>query len=170
MADQVEAKAEATKDVYELAYAVSARVQIINVVLAECKAARSGDLDLDSTTLKNTTLVSGLSHAQSAESKEIHVMVSFLLKGTQGSENEEKVPLSIMASFVLLYSISSFDGLADDHIKAFAQTNGLFNAWPYWREFVQSTTCRMGLTKPVVIPVFRLGQSIHVEQPSDNTP
>ncbi len=37
----------------------------------------------------------------------------------------------------------------------FASLNGVFNAWPYFREFLQSATTRMGLPQ-FVLPVFRI--------------
>lgn len=40
-------------------------------------------------------------------------------------------------------------------LEAFANLNGVFNAWPYFREFLQSATTRMGLP-PFVLPVFRV--------------
>lgn len=41
--------------------------------------------------------------------------------------------------------------------QAFADLNGVFNAWPYFREFVQSATVRMGLPA-FVVPVLRLNR------------
>ena len=55
--------------------------------------------------------------------------------------------------------MKSFEGINDEHLHAFSATNGVFNAWPYWREFVQNTTARMGLPTPVIVPVFRLGEN-----------
>ena len=166
MPDSTEVKAK--QDIYELAYVVSERVQIDNVVLAHCEATRSGHLI--SSRLKTSTVVSGIGQANYPESKQVHVMVSFVLKGNQSDEIDSEEPLNIKASFMLIYSISSLDGIDDEHLRAFAATNGVFNAWPYWREFVQSTTCRMGLVKPVIVPVFRLGQTMRAEQSSEHTP
>lgn len=42
------------------------------------------------------------------------------------------------------------EGLLDE----FAKVNGVFNAWPYWREFVQNTLVRMGLP-PLALPLYR---------------
>jgi hypothetical protein len=49
------------------------------------------------------------------------------------------------------------DGLdfAPEELAAFARLNGVFNAWPYFREFLQSATTRMGLPQ-FVLPVFRV--------------
>jgi len=43
-------------------------------------------------------------------------------------------------------------------VRHFAETNGLYNAWPYWREFVQNTAARMSLPG-LTVPVLRLGRS-----------
>lgn len=43
------------------------------------------------------------------------------------------------------------EGLLDE----FAKLNGVFNAWPYWREFVQNTLVRMGLP-PLALPLYRV--------------
>jgi hypothetical protein len=40
-----------------------------------------------------------------------------------------------------------------EDVRAFAEYNSTFNAWPYWREFVQSMCARMGLPQ-VVVPVL----------------
>lgn len=42
-----------------------------------------------------------------------------------------------------------------DELEPFANLNGVFNAWPYFREFLQNATTRMGLP-PFVLPVFRV--------------
>jgi hypothetical protein len=156
--------ATVAKELYELAYSVSDRVELHNVILADCHAMRAPDLSSTSGSMRGTTVVSGISHAKSTELKQIHIMVSFVFY--QGTDDEKIGPLSIKASFVLFYSVSSFDGIDDERIEAFGQINGVFNAWPYWREFVQNTTSRMGLAKPIVIPVFRLGA---VEQTAEHT-
>jgi preprotein translocase subunit SecB len=45
--------------------------------------------------------------------------------------------------------------LRPDELQPFANLNGVFNAWPYFREFIQNATTRMGLP-PFVLPVFRV--------------
>jgi hypothetical protein len=54
----------------------------------------------------------------------------------------------IEAEFMLAYTLPSKP--SDSDATAFAQQNVPFNAWPYWRELVQSTVVRMGLPAPVV--------------------
>jgi preprotein translocase subunit SecB len=60
---------------------------------------------------------------------------------------------------LLLYNIKSFEGLDEKAFMSFAELNGTYNAWPYWREFVQNITNRMQLPT-LTIPVFRIQSSI----------
>lgn len=61
--------------------------------------------------------------------------------------------LEITAVFALVYALSK--PISDDDARAFAQLNAIFNAWPYWRELVQSIATRMGLPPPVV-PLMKI--------------
>lgn len=72
------------------------------------------------------------------------------------SPGEEASPVvSIKASFELFYRLPHDFEATEQELSGFAEVNGVFNAWPYWREFIQTTTCRMNLP-PIVLPVFRL--------------
>lgn len=87
------------------------------------------------------------------ENKVIIVSVDFDLAAKIAEDKEPAVTVS--ATFLLMYKVNNVDGLGEDHFKSFGETNGVFNAWPYWREYVQTATVRMGL--PVLtIPVFRI--------------
>jgi hypothetical protein len=63
--------------------------------------------------------------------------------------------ISIRAAFELRYRLPEGQTATMEELEAFAEVNGVFNAWPYWREFVQSTSVRMDLP-PVVLPLFRV--------------
>jgi hypothetical protein len=60
---------------------------------------------------------------------------------------------SIDATMNLQYKLSE-ERTAED-AEAFAQINAVFNAWPYWREIVQSTATRMGILIPP-IPLLKI--------------
>jgi hypothetical protein len=69
--------------------------------------------------------------------------------------DEDEPEVGVSAIYALDYTLSgdqTFDDVALEHFCVF---NGTFNAWPYWREFVQSTTQRLGVT-PFVMPVMRI--------------
>jgi preprotein translocase subunit SecB len=92
-----------------------------------------------------------------ADKKKGYILVfpSFKLEGFPLERNQKKPDLLIEAAFVIIYKAESLEGLRHANFDAFAQSNGLYNAWPYWREFVQNTVARMNLP-PLTIPVFRL--------------
>jgi preprotein translocase subunit SecB len=92
-----------------------------------------------------------------ADKKKDYILVfpTFKLEGIPLEGNKKKPDLIIEATFVILYKVESLVGLKQSNFEAFGQSNGVYNAWPYWREFVQNTVARMSLP-PLTIPVFRL--------------
>lgn len=70
-------------------------------------------------------------------------------------EQAKEEPLvSIETSFELQYRLPEGFHVDPETLTAFAETNGIYNAWPYWREFIQSMFVRMGLP-PLVLPLLR---------------
>jgi hypothetical protein len=64
--------------------------------------------------------------------------------------------VSILASFVANYSIVEM--FSDEEIfKKFAHQIGMLTIWPFWREFAQSMTTRMGLPA-FPVPLINLGE------------
>ena len=92
----------------------------------------------------------------------IIVIAKFHFKAFAKSKTQKPVVV-IEASFLLAYKIENFEGLTQKGFEQFANLNGIYNAWPYWREFVQNSIVRMGLPS-LSIPVFRI-----VEPPKDKT-
>ncbi|MBN2216466.1 MAG: hypothetical protein JW719_03725 [Pirellulales bacterium] len=74
-----------------------------------------------------------------------------------GEDVEGQDGIRVEASYGLIYRITSLKDFTQDHRVGFAQVIGLNNAWPYWREFVQSCTARMGLP-PLTLPLVRPAQ------------
>jgi preprotein translocase subunit SecB len=140
----------------ELAAPVSARVQIQGVLLIESSVKRGADTSIGQAEFRVNINISNVQYGADRANGKLFVVPTFTLKAERVTESEGTLILSIDASFALHYSIQSIGDFEDESIKAFALTNGVFNAWPYWREYVQSTAARMGLP-PIVIPVFRLG-------------
>ena len=86
----------------------------------------------------------------------LFVLVHF---GLDAVDKSDKPLAKIQADMLLLYRIENFEGLTNDHFKHFADKNAVFNAWPYWREFVQSMTTRMQLPT-LTLPTYRLGMNL----------
>lgn len=137
----------------ELAAKLAERVQIIDVILTETKALRTPGPRND---LRDASIETDVSTVCSAsdDSKVLAVMAKFQLHASRPDGAKDRF-LSIEAEFVLIYTVSSTEGLTQKHFEAFADANGVFNAWPYWREYVHSMAQRMGLDA-LIVPVFRI--------------
>jgi len=71
---------------------------------------------------------------------------------TQGDSGDPTIDISSV--FLLTYEIGESHQFEQINLDAFASLNGMFNLWPYVREFVQSMTVRMGLPA-LTLPVYR---------------
>jgi hypothetical protein len=61
--------------------------------------------------------------------------------------------LHVSADFILDYSlIESPVGITEEAADAFGKMNGIHNVWPYWREYVQSVSTRVGFP-PLTLPL-----------------
>jgi hypothetical protein len=91
-----------------------------------------------------------------ADRKNCRVLVipHFKLEAFPSDKTRRDCDIVIEADFVLIYAVGTLEGITQKNLDVFGQINGVFNAWPYWREFVQSTTTRMGLP-PLTIPAYR---------------
>lgn len=70
-------------------------------------------------------------------------------------ERQKDTAVFVNAAFEIKYSLPKELEVSQEQLNTFAGINSVFNAWPYWREFVQSMIARMNLP-PVTLPVFRL--------------
>ena len=140
-----------TKPEVELATRVSARVEIVDVFVVETVARRGparGALP------ENLELNVNVDIAMDEEKLLIQVFPRFTLVARYDDEDSNEF-LRIEARFALVYKVPSLTGLKKENIEAFGQVNGLYNAWPYWREYVHSMTARMGLPS-LKMPVYRV--------------
>jgi preprotein translocase subunit SecB len=144
----------------ELGLAVSARVQIRGVLLINSRVRRGSDSRFSDAAL-TVELKHNVRHVERIDDG-FSTTISFELATHGDTEVEDEPALLIQADFVLSYSVPSLDGLDQNNLVAFAAINGAYNAWPYWREYVQSMSLRMGLP-PIVLPVFRTPAGIPSE-------
>ncbi len=63
--------------------------------------------------------------------------------------------VAIEAVFDLNYEVRDWSEISSSDAQQFAITNGTHNAWPYWREYAQTTVARLGLD-PYVVGPFKL--------------
>jgi len=133
---------------------VSKRVQLKDVRLISCKCDQTPVATLDR---KNYCI--NYSTEVQVDKKNGYVIVTAKFHFEAFSESKTQKPVILIdASFLLAYKIENFEGLTQKGFEQFANLNGIYNAWPYWREFVQNTVTRMGLPS-LTIPVFRIVQS-----------
>ncbi len=153
-------KAQDQSHLMDLAAIVSSRVQIRSLIIAESSAKRAPSAGVGGKDSRVELRTDEIGYAIDPDEKRIVVTPRFTLEVRK--EGQEAPTLSIQARFVISYSLDRIDDLKPENVKAFAGTNGVYNAWPYWREFVQNTVARMGL-QPLTIPVFRLPDSEETE-------
>ncbi len=85
----------------------------------------------------------------------LFVQVNLILEGT-GAENaeQEQELVSIDATFLAVYRLEDASSYPRDALGHFAELNGTYNVWPYWRELVQTFAARAGMGG-LVVPVFK---------------
>lgn len=64
--------------------------------------------------------------------------------------------IEIEARFILEYELDVEADLTTEELRHFGYFNGTFNAWPYWREYAQEASARLGLAPRLIVPVFRV--------------
>jgi len=71
--------------------------------------------------------------------------------------DSDSAAVRIAATFVVIYRFvkpMTEEAQTDSQLfRVFGQQNGVYHVWPYWREFVQSATTRMGLP-PLRMPLL----------------
>lgn len=79
-----------------------------------------------------------------------------IVPGGENKEGKKELLASVVAVYELKYVLpkdpmpKEFKGL----IKDFADINGIYNAWPYFRARIQDLTSDMGI--PFTLPTFRI--------------
>ena len=143
--------ADEKKDPMELVAAVSGKVRIHNV------AMRTGSFRGDFTSAGLPMCVSYEFNATGSFDRENQKLQIHVVLGVRGAYEEDaelaNPPLLIQAEYVLDYTVDSKEDVGDEHIDAFSRINGVYNVWPYWREYVQSTTVRLG-APPLTLPLL----------------
>jgi len=92
----------------------------------------------------------------------LHCGAKFRLGIHQGDDSPF---VTISAEYKLLYRLADEAKYTPEEIQEFAGNNGIFNAWPFFREFAHATSCRIGL-EPIVLPVLRLPPNYQAAGPS----
>lgn len=66
---------------------------------------------------------------------------------------------SVNGLFIAKYILADGPDFTEDDLQVFARVNGPFSVYPYWREFLASSSARMGVPH-IVPPQFNPGRFI----------
>ncbi|WP_420599967.1 hypothetical protein [Neptuniibacter sp.] len=69
-------------------------------------------------------------------------------------ENSDEAIMEIKAIFEVVYT--SPEEVNHEVISEFGNHNVGYHVWPYWREFVQSTCMRLGISA-ISVPLYKIG-------------
>lgn len=133
-----------------MALMISDRVQLKHVRVLECSAKllkfpSDGEMQYEVTASTRFQL--------DREDDSLFVFVTMALHSAMQDGGELA---KITSEFLLVYKLDKWDGLTDENFVHFANHNGVFNAWSYWREMVQSMISRLQLP-PLTLPTHRFG-------------
>jgi hypothetical protein len=137
---------------FALAIKVSDRVELESVMLVDCHCRQLRFIKAES---RAFDINYSAESSMDTEAKRIIVLAKFKWEGFEADSKEKKQFATIEASFLLMYSAPSLEGINQENVEMFGNLNGIYNAWPYWREFLQNSISRMCLP-PLTAPVFRL--------------
>jgi hypothetical protein len=98
----------------------------------------------------------------------LSVVIEFrFVVAAEDPDADDRPLVDITADYRLMYELIDDQQLPDSAIQCFAELNGPYNAWPYWREFVQSATGRIGMAS-VVLPVYRpVERAVHDDETAE---
>ncbi len=75
-------------------------------------------------------------------------------------DEKAEAAVEVMATFELVYRVPDGLEVSEAEFRSFAETNAVFNVWPYWRELFQAMLTRMGLPA-IALPLLRIGGGKH---------
>ncbi len=101
--------------------------------------------------------------SSSVEGDALTVETEFTFLITQEDDTEHPV-IRINCRFEGLYHLIPDYVPSKEQVEAFRAGNAIFNCWPFFREYVQNTTVRMGVPPPP-IPFLRIAEKQSSEEP-----
>ncbi|SPF49392.1 hypothetical protein SBA4_4050006 [Candidatus Sulfopaludibacter sp. SbA4] len=102
--------------------------------------------------------------AFSIEGASLTVDTDFTFALTQEGDRDHPA-VRIDCRFEGLYHLIPDYSPTTEQIEAFRAANAVFNCWPFFREYVQNMTVRMGIPPPP-IPFLRLAEKQGSEEPA----
>jgi hypothetical protein len=149
--------AEVDSEIVQSAGRVAAGVELRNILLIEGKAALAPKFVESGCQIPKAGWSVQVAHRGKFtihKQKTLRTIMQFKFSATE-KKSKGKPLLVIAATFIAEYEMAEGFHPSDENLNAFVNTNAVFNCWPYWREYVHSTTARMNLP-PLTLPFFRV--------------
>jgi hypothetical protein len=157
---------EQTQDEAKLAFEVHQNADISRIRLAHAKLASQA---IDTAPKTQIEVVFNFkSKPMIAPPDVLRLEIAFRMAGIEEKEaGEEDAPektsdnkkaepvILVECAYEADYVLREGFEITSEHVKAFKDGNAIFNAWPYFREYLQSNLQRMGLP-PLTAPFLRL--------------
>jgi hypothetical protein len=140
---------------YRLASAVAPHVMLRNLYLkaifAEMKESRAETVAALASKEMLASVNWHTSHDFEESSLSLNVKLDFNVSVGQ------KPHIVMTCSYLIEYGLDSAPPSENRNelLQAFAKVNGVYNAWPYLRESLQTTCARMSVPPPL-LPIFRV--------------
>lgn len=100
-----------------------------------------------------STIVPSITQIVKRDGPNLFVNTQFTLQAVAAGIAPHPNTLIAQATFQVGYELPAECKLEAKDLEVFAKLNGLYNTWAYWREFVQSSTARLGLP-PLALPLL----------------
>ena len=133
-------------------------MSLTQITLIRSELERQPDVPTESEVQLHSNFGFKTNHEYDSEQRTLVVFVQFYTRGKFTEREEEHELFHLEARYIVAYTHSSTEPIPGPCIEAFAQLNGIYNAWPYFREYLQCSTARMGL--PTVTLPLITGQAI----------
>lgn len=132
----------------------AAEIGEIRLVDLEAKLGGFGVRDAKTQHLVNLSHSSNVASPLS-ENGEFTILAS--LRCQIIAEESKDALFTLRADFELSYRLKGGLKSTSEDVQSFAEVNGIFNAWPFFREIVHATMARMML-RPITLPLYRHGK------------
>ena len=90
----------------------------------------------------------------------VSTLIQLRFEAPSPLETEGEEVATVVAVFRVTYTLDQTDLPAAD-VEYFGKINGIFNAWPYWREYLQGTLQRMGLPQ-LTLPLLSAAGAVEL--------
>jgi hypothetical protein len=138
----------------EKAGKVASSVEILGVELVGAHFTRRDDATLPAVAGSSYSIPAFNINADWNRSEDGSILGCTVTFATDFGDSEAP-PYQLVAQFRLIYSLPQSTILGNDEVDNFVYWNVVFNAWPYWREYLSSTVNRANLPK-FIVPVMKL--------------